>query len=202
MEFVGFGDVRNELRSRGVVESQRSDGSIRLSIDAAKHPTSVLLASPPAAASTAGCHRVGHCVECPAERAAAALETVLHKLHLAPLYIIPVGTWRPIFDVVSFDLASNEAWQEIDSQASIQQNTRDPLVCGPRDLHTLRELVRVLLANGEPDCLQALSVVATGHSIVAQIEAKRPIQIELANAQVAEQARDAAMHFLNGSQHA
>lgn len=196
MEFVGFGEVWPELKARGVVETHRDDVALELSIDPSRHPVTLDLC--PAAgtdASPSGSTRI----PCPAERLAAALEAVLHKLRLAPLYIVPVGTWRSIFDIVTFGLAANEQWQEIDAQASVEQNTRDALVCGPRDFHTVRELVRVLLADGEPHASQALTIIATGQALVARAEPKSPVRIVVASSAVADLVRDAAVHFLNGA---
>ncbi|MBL9121128.1 MAG: hypothetical protein JNL80_14555 [Phycisphaerae bacterium] len=197
MEFVGFGEVWSELKARGVVERHRDEQALELGIDPSRQPVCVLLGPEgkpirKAAASTID-------IRCDLDHVPAALETVLHKLHLAPLYLIPVGRWREIFDVVSFGLAVHDAWQEIDSQASLQQNGRDPLVCGPRDLHMLREFLRVLIVEGEADERQGITIAATGQLIVARVEPKRTVQIAVGSATVAGQLRDAAQHFLNGS---
>jgi hypothetical protein len=213
VEFVGFGEVWPELKSRGVIEARRDANSLELAIDPSRSPVTVELCSGDEQAerpgkrkasvdASAGLH-AGMQVRCPAERVATALETVLHKLHLTPLYLVPVGLWRNIFDVVSFGLATNESWQEIDSQASVQQNTRDPILCGPRDLHTLRELVRVLLADGQADAQasfhRGLSIVGSGQSLIAHVEPTKPVRIVVASVSVAEQIRDAAVHFLSGA---
>ncbi len=197
MEFVDIAEVRSELKARGVVESPDADGGITLVMEGGRTPVVVTLdPSPAAPARPAACDT--HTVHCPPEHLAPTLETILHKLHLAPLHIFPHARWRPILDRVSFGLASNEAWQEIDSQASLEQNTRDPLACGPRDLHTLRELVRVLLADGEPDPAASIAIVAAGQRLIAHVEPGRPIRIDVAHPQVAAQVRDAALHYLHG----
>lgn len=202
MEFVDIAEVRSELKARGVVESPQAEGGIALVLapvnahagEDRRAPMIVELNASESAASDGA----KHTVPCPVEHLAPTLETILHKLHLTPLYVFPRATWRPILDRVSFGLASNEAWQEIDSQASLEQNTRDPLACGPRDLHTLRELVRALLAEGEPGPGVSIAIVATGQRLIAHVEPGLPIRIEVAHPQVAEQVRDAAMHFLHG----
>jgi hypothetical protein len=200
VEFVDIAEVRSELKARGVVESPNADGGFALAMEEGRVPVVVEL-SPTSMApgsSDSGVEGRNHTVPCPNEHLAPTLETILHKLHLAPLHIFPRGTWRPILDRVSFGLASNEAWQEIDSQASLEQNTRDPLACGPRDLHTLRDLVRTLLDDGEADAGASIAIVAAGQRLIAHVEPNRPIRIEIASAQVATQVRDAALHYLQG----
>ena len=49
-------------------------------------------------------------LEIPRERAGEVLEHILHKLHLAPLVLLPIGRWRSVFDVVTPQLADNEQW--------------------------------------------------------------------------------------------
>lgn len=191
MDFTGFDETWTELKARGIVELRRDDRTLLLGIDRARQPVDVVIGgSGPADDVT---------VPCETGRIAAALEAVLHKLHLAPLHVLPAGRWREVFDAVSFGMAVHDAWSEIDSQASLEQNTRDALTCGPRDLHLLREFVRVLLADGEADAGQAVSIVATGQLVVALVEPGRPVRLSLAGAGVAAQARDAARHFLMGT---
>lgn len=190
MEFVGFAEVWTELKARGLVERERGDRSLRLGIDPGRHPVTVRLGGTPDGAPDL-------CVPCDGERAAAALETALHKLHLASLYVIPIGRWREVFDALSFGLAAHDAWREIESQASLQQNGRDPLLCAPRDLHLLREMVRLLIVEGEPNAGQTISIIATGQLLVADVEPQKPILVAVGSATVAQQIRDAAAHYLS-----
>ena len=193
MEFVALAEIWTELKGRGIVEEPRGSGDSLLTLDAAKHP--VVLDLGPERPGPG----VAFAVPTPPDKSAAVLEAVLHKLRLAPLYLVPVTRWRNILDVVAFGLAGNEAWQEVDSQASVELNSRDALVCEMRDLHTLRELVRVLLQDGdhaEDGLSQALAIVATGQPLVAHVTPGRPVRLVVGNSLVAEQARDAARHFL------
>lgn len=186
MEFVGFAEVWPELARNGIVEANRPEGERALDVDQARSP-SIMEIGPGA--------KGGAAVDVASEAAAATLEVVLHKLHLTPLFLVPFGAWRHVFDVVAFGLAKNAHWQEIDSQASVELNTRDPLVCEGRDLHTLRELVRTLMTDGE-SASSGLAVVATAQPMVAHVVPKRPIRIAFSNGRMASQALDAAQHFL------
>jgi hypothetical protein len=188
VEFVEFAEAWPSLSRRGIVETRDASVPGGLAIDPSK-PAATLLLGPGA--------RGDRAIEAPFERAAAAFETICHKLHLTPLHVIPFGTWRAVFDVVSFGLAKNAQWQKIDSQASVELNTRDPLVFEQRNLHTLRDLACTLLADGE-SIGAGVSVVATGQTMVAHLVPKQPIRITFASPQVADQARDAAQHFLAG----
>ncbi|MBL9147481.1 MAG: hypothetical protein JNM94_02190 [Phycisphaerae bacterium] len=187
MEFVEFAEAWPSLARRGITETRDAAAPGSLAIDPTKSPTSLELG--PGA-------RGERAIDATVERAAAAFETICHKLHLTPLHVIPFGTWRPVFDVVSFGLAKNAQWQKIDSQASVELNTRDALVFEQRNLHTLRDLASTLLTDGESTSA-GVSVVATGQTMVAHLVPKHPIRITFASPQVADQARDAAQHFLS-----
>lgn len=203
VEFVSFDEVWPEFKTRGVIRQlggsgrPSEDGPLELAIDAARRPVTIVLGG--ASGSTSAEQAAPHAtIPCGDDRVASALEAVLHKLHLAPLHLIPVGRWREIFDAVSFELAAHDRWQEIDAQASLEQNSRDPLRCEARDLHMLREVVRALLANGEGGAAQALTIVATGQLLVVRVEPGRPLELHVGNAGVADQLRDAANHYLSG----
>jgi hypothetical protein len=197
VEFVGLGEVWSQLKARGIIELSHDASALELGIDPIKQPVTVALGGVPSGVRLKR-QEPAITIDCPSEYVAATLETVLHKLHLAPLYLIPVRRWREIVDVIGFELSIYGAWQAIDSEFSLQQNTRDALECGPRDLHMLREIVRVLLTSADADDAQALTLIATGQVLVARVQPRAPIRILVGNAKVAEQLRDAARHYLAG----
>ncbi|MFO0826885.1 MAG: hypothetical protein U0572_01955 [Phycisphaerales bacterium] len=194
MEFVELDEIWQDLARRGVVEMRRADVGVEMAVDATKRAAVVELA-PKGTSFRAPTTRV----EVPLDRIASTLEAILHKLHLSPVYLIPVVRWRNVFEVVSFGLAKNAHWQDIESQASVELNTRDAIECGQRDLHTLRDLVNTLLVDGDEGDLgvqQGLVLVATGQLVVARIAPHRPVHLEFESASVAQNACDAAHHFL------
>ncbi len=212
MEFVGLQEIWPALKGHGIVESrperqhethgahgvhaQRESPAppLEFSLDPAMHAATALLGP------AEGYRRDPTCIqiEVAIDRVAATLEAVLHKLHLAPLYLVPSTNWRSVFEIVSPGLASNQHWQDIELQATVELNTRDPLVCDPGDLHLLREVVRVLLADGnagDDGSRQCLTLLATGQPLVVRIRPKCGVRMLIGSAKVAEQIRDAALHF-------
>ena len=64
-------------------------------------------------------------------------------------------------------MASNEAWQEFDAAATVELNTRDPLLCGPADIALVIDLIRALIGDGE-GLSQCLILTATSAPILAE----------------------------------
>jgi len=220
VEFVSFGEVWIELAHAGVVETSRDATPLYRGSGAQAELVLGVAADQRASTLEVGPGAKGeHAIETTAEKAAATLEAVLHKLHLTPFYLVPVARWRGIFEIVSFALASNAHWQEVDSQASVELNTRDPLECGLRDLHTVRELLIALLVSEDVplgsgastnagsgtatgrdhNSRNGLMLIATGQLIVATIAPHQAIRLEIGSATVAKNIRDAANHFLGRS---
>jgi hypothetical protein len=202
VEFAGFDEVWPALKARGVIETRGADGLACFALDAVRQPVRLWLGDSPRPKAKRPRGSAGdgdERVPCPPDRLAATLEAVLHHLHVHPVHVVPRTSWRAVFDVVSFGLAAHTRWQEIESQASVELNTRDPLVCAQGDLHTLRELVRVLLADGsegDDAAAQGLVVIATGQPLVAKVEPHRPAELLLGGEPLSRQVREAAEHFL------
>src|SRR5690606_33903642 len=74
-------------------------------------------------------------------RLSKVVEHIMHLLNFEQVLLIPVGKWRKVFDAVAFSLASNEDWQAMDATATVELNTRDPLLCDPGDFHTVIALI-------------------------------------------------------------
>lgn len=130
----------------------------------------------------------------PREKAGEVLEHILHKLHLAPLLILPIAKWRPVFDLVTPALSENEQWISIDSEASIEMNTRDPLVCELRDLHLLRAVVEVILRDGE-EMSQGISIAAIQAPVLVEIEPAGGVLLTIGNEGLADEVRAVADAF-------
>lgn len=128
------------------------------------------------------------------EKAGEVLEHILHKLHVAPLLILPIGKWRPVFDLVTPALTDNEQWISIDSEASIKMNTRDPLVCEPRDLHLLRAVVEAILRDGE-EMAQGISIAAIQAPVLVEVEPAGGILLTIGNEGLADEVRAVADAF-------
>jgi hypothetical protein len=202
VEFVDLNDqwrdAWRQIRARGVVETRPGAPDTEVVLDPVQRAASLLVGPQPAKGRKAA--GVTY-VAVPLDRAAQVVEVVLHKLHVAPLFVLPDGKWRSVFEIVSPGLAENPHWQEIDALASVELNTRDPLRCDPKDLHLLRDVMRVIVAHtDDAGDGRGVTVLSSGQSLVVKVAPSRPIELSFGSAQVAEQARDAALHYLDGSE--
>jgi hypothetical protein len=124
------------------------------------------------------------------DKIADVVDHVLHKLHHSQMLLIPVGKWRSVFDVVAFSLAANEEWQRIDAAATVELNSRDPLLADTGDLHLLCDLAKALLADSEkPD--QGLMLIAVGQPVVIEIVPTGGIRLSFGNQAVADELAEA-----------
>lgn len=177
MEFVSFSDAWRELASHGI---QPRDAAIA----GTPPPPGVLpwleLTLADAAAT---CELLPE--RLPAARLPEAVDLILHKLHLSPVAVVPRTRWRSVFDVVTFALAENRAWQEVESEATVILNTRDPLVCTPADLRTLRAMLEVLLADGQ-GAEEAVSVIPASGQLVIDVVPGTASRIEFSTQAIAD----------------
>ena len=133
-------------------------------------------------------------LEIPADRAADALEAMVHKLHLAPLILFPIGRWRNVIDAISFELADNEAWQELDSSSIVALNTHDPLMCEPQDLHLVHDILACIMKVGE-NPLQGVTLAALGKPLLICAEPPGNLRIELGRESLAAEVRELLDQF-------
>jgi hypothetical protein len=125
-----------------------------------------------------------------ADALADAVDGILHRMHLSQLLLIPVGKWRKIFDAVAFSLAENETWQEVDTTATVELNTRDPLLCEPADFQTVSALLRALLSDGET-ADQGLMITSTAAPFLVEIIPTGAVKVSFGNQVLADEATDA-----------
>ena len=95
-------------------------------------------------------------------------EAIVAGLHIDEIAIFPTSRWREILDLVAFDLAEDETWLEVDAEAAMHQNGRDPLVLIPRDRHLLVTLINALMNHAEAST-HDLSVVAMDAPVIIQV---------------------------------
>jgi hypothetical protein len=125
-------------------------------------------------------------VPVPRDRLPALIEHIMHRLSCERVVLIPVGKWRGIFDAVAFSLAENEEWRQIDKAATVELNTRDPLLCEPGDFHTLMALIGALLNDAErPE--QGLMLVPTAAPVLVEIVHDGAVRIWLGNPVLADE---------------
>ncbi len=126
----------------------------------------------------------------PADRFPDVIDHLMHKLHHSQLLLIPVGKWRSVFDVVAFSLAANEEWQRIDAAATVELNSRDPLLADTGDLHVLCDLAKALLHDSEkPD--QGLTLISVGQPVVVEIVPTGGVRLSFGNQAIAAELAEA-----------
>jgi len=193
VEFLEYKAFVDELRTGHVVPSGHADLT-RFSIetpDDTDNPRVQIhrLLFAPAAL----CGDVGEgvrVIETPAEQVPERLDALIHAARLPEVAIIPAGLWRTVMDLVAYELATDESWLDVDAEASLHLNTRDPLLLLPPDLHILRTLASALLTavqnagGGEP--AQDLSIVAPGSAMVFELDHRGAIRVQCANGNVAD----------------
>ena len=128
------------------------------------------------------------------EKAADALEAILHRLHLTPILLFPIGRWRKVFEGIGFELAENAAWQEIDSAATVELNTHDPLRCEPGDLHVIRDVLATILRSGTEHG-HGITLAALGKPLLIVIEPPGLLRVELFGETLAIEVRELLEQF-------
>ena len=186
MEFVNPESIQDVLNEHGIESEQLSSEQVRLQMADAESVVHLHLSSADCEAeSRDGAERV----ETPAEQLPEVVENIIHRLHLNQILLIPISRWREVFDCVAFSLADNEAWQEIDATATIELNSRDPLLCEPGDYHTLMALIRALYTDGEME-QQGLMLTTTAAPLLMEVVPTGALRISMGNPALADEVRD------------
>ncbi len=189
MEFIDLDEAWADLRRQGVVKVVDSPKELRLELDgdAAVVMDIATEDHPEVGDLPATIRRV------PRGVVANFVEAIVHKMHLQQTYAIPVGRWREIFDAVSDGMASNAAWREVDTSASIEMNKRDPLVFGPANAHTLRDLVKTLLHTAK-DSNHGLTLCSDGAPLVLEIMPRGEMVVFAGHGSLAKQCEELLAH--------
>lgn len=186
MEFVDENEVAGLIEDHRLTRVAEGDDRIYLQMGDGDDMVHVHLACPESEAIPVN---GASAVEVKKDRLPGLVEHIIHVLHLDQIVLIPVGKWRQVFDAVAFSLASNEDWQEMDATATVELNTRDPLLCEPGDFHTLIALITALLNDADrPD--QGLMMVPTAAPVLIEIVPDGAIRICLANQALADELTD------------
>jgi rhodanese-related sulfurtransferase len=189
VEFIDLDEAWADLRRQGVVKVVDSPKELRLELDgdAAVVMDIATEDHPEVGDLPATIRRV------PRGAVANFVEAIVHKMHLQQTYAIPVGRWREIFDAVSDGMASNAAWREVDTSASIEMNKRDPLVFGPANAHTLRDLVKTLLHTAK-DSNHGLTLCSDGAPLVLEIMPRGEMVVFAGHGSLAKQCEELLAH--------
>ena len=193
MEFASFAEAWGELDACGVVPVDPEVAStppvpgVLASLELTLRDTARRMHLAPAevACGEDGDERLA----CPADRIASRLDHLLHKMHLAPLALMPRCRWRPVLDAVAFSLAEDRAWQEVESETTLILNTRDALVAGPADLNTVNALVAALLGEGG-SAEEAIAIVPLSGQLLVEVVPGLGVRIDVATEAIGDAVRE------------
>jgi len=113
------------------------------------------------------------------------LDSVIHKEHLTDVALCPAVEWGPIVDLVAFDLATDEHWNDIDAEAALHLRTRNPLILDSPDLRLVEKIATSVLAGGEPES-HDFSVIALASSILMTLEQRGRLIVWCGNPAMAD----------------
>lgn len=187
MEFVSYDEVCDLLDDYGVDELPDGPNRVNLRMADGEGVVHIHLACSQTQAKPLNGATV---VSVDKERLPKVLEHIIHLLHINHVLLIPACKWRNVFDAVAFSLAQNEDWQEIDAAATVELNTRDPLLCEPADIHTLIALIEALLRDAE-GADQGLFFLATASPVLVELVPDGAIRISLGSQVLADEVAEA-----------
>lgn len=187
MEFVSCQEVADLLDEYGIEQVQEGQDRVYLRMNDGQGVVHLHLAC----RETQAKPRQGATpIAVEKDRLPKVVEHIIHLLHLNQVLLIPVGKWRQVFDAVAFSLAENEDWQEMDATATVELNTRDPLLCEPADYHTLIALIQALLRDAQtPD--QGLVFVATASPVLVELVPDGAVRMSLGSQVLADEVAEA-----------
>ncbi|MGA0287383.1 MAG: hypothetical protein ACO3P9_09245 [Phycisphaerales bacterium] len=126
--------------------------------------------------------------ECRPDRIAPLLDHLLHKMHLAPVAVMPRCRWRPVLDAAAFSLAENRAWQEVESETTLVLNSRDALVAGPADLNAVTALVAALMEEGG-SAEESIAIVPLSGQLLVEVVPNAGARIDVATEAIGDAVR-------------
>ena len=200
MEFLEFTQAWNILSSEEVVtltgEQPAQVQALQLDYHEDRPAHRILFGMTPGGSSDIEDVEI---LDIPREKSAEVLEHILHKLHISPLLLFPIGKWRNLFEVVSPNLLENPTWMELDTSATIELNTRDPLHFDFRELHTLTAAINAILLHAET-LEQGCSIATTSAPVLVEVDPTSGILITLGNPSLSAEIRSVALHVAEGNE--
>ncbi len=187
MDFLPEQEINDLLAELGVTQHPEGEDCILLNMGeghaAVKH-----------CLDNSGCSPCGgdDTTQCFDMQTGVMIESVvgaIHKIHEGQTVLLPVGKWRSVFDAVAFSMAEDEPWQEFDASATIKLNTRDPLLFESGDEHTLVELIKSLMKDGE-SMEQGIFLIPAGAPVLIHIQPRGPVKFWFGNNVLADEIRE------------
>jgi len=170
VEFLPYADAVRALAGHGIIARPEGD-FVRFTLNppaparGAQDGAVRRIALAVAPGAQHGCDQL---VTIPAERLCKAPEHILHRAHATEFQLIPVARWRPLLDLLAFDLAADEDWAEVDADAALHQNGRDPLGLLSRQRH-LVSIIAAGILGGACGPEHDLTIAAVDSPVVIEL---------------------------------
>jgi len=187
VEFVRDTEVMGLLQDHGITTTSPDDDRVYLEMDKADAVVRLHLTSEDQPVEPADGARV---ITMAQDDLAKAIDGIVHKLHMSQILLLPVGKWRDVFDAVAFSLADNEEWQAVDTAATVELNSRDPLLCEPVDFHIVSALMRALITDADR-AEQGLMLTTTGAPVLVEVVPEGAVRLSFGNQVLADEAAEA-----------
>ncbi|MCH2135358.1 MAG: hypothetical protein MK101_02120 [Phycisphaerales bacterium] len=186
LDFIKADEIRNLLHDYGIVQDNPDDDHVYLRMQGGE---TVQHLSVSVDGVDEGAPQGAESVSTTEADLPSIVEHLLNKLHHNQMVLVPVGKWRSVFDIVAFSLAENEEWQRIDAAASVELNSRDPLLADAGDLHVLEELFKALLRDSDtPD--QGLILITVGVPVLMEVVPGKGLRMSFGNEAIAAEVRE------------
>lgn len=183
MEFVAYGEAMDLLREQGIREFKDGDDRVCLDLDQGDDVVHLHLAC---AECTCPPRDGADVLTVNRERLPGAVDLIIKKLNMTQLLLIPVSKWRKVFDAVAFSMAHHEEWQTVDATATVELNTRDPLLCEPGDFHTVSALIQAFFCDAHsPD--QGLMLTTPSAPLMVELVPEGALRISVGNPVMADE---------------
>jgi len=187
VEFVSHEEVLDLFDDYGIDQVPQGEDRVYLRMNDAQGVVHIHLACRETKCAP---HKGATVISVEKDRLPKVVEHIIHLLHLNQVLLFPVGKWRKVFDAVAFSLAQNEDWQAVDAAATVELNSRDPLLCEPGDYHTLIALIQALLGDAEtPD--QGLMIVATASPVLVELIPDGAVRVSVGSQVLADEVTEA-----------
>lgn len=190
VEFLPYNEALQSLTEQGVGEQVCGD-LVRFELSAIEHSENpvgqvqrVLIG-----ADCDGANDAIRCVTLAKDQLGRAVEELVHSAHMAMPIMIPVGQWRDVFELVAFELAGDEIWDEVDAEAALHQHSRDPLGLHQKQRHVLSKIVDALLATASEE-KHDLTIAALDTPVVIEVLHTGQIRLSCIGQETAESLID------------
>ncbi len=183
MEFVHDDDVLNLLQEQGIYETEGEGDRMHLRMEEGEMVVQLHVAHDD---SSVAAQEGARCFTVTQDQLGDVVESIILKLRLEQVLLIPAQPWRHIFDTVAFSLAENEDWQAVDAAATVELNRRDPLLCEPGDFQILNAMMHALVQDADnPD--QGLMLTSTAAPVLVEFVPEGAFHISVGHQVLADE---------------